>query len=1014
MFKNMTINCYNHSGYLLLDSELSPTTSTVKTAAIADMDNDSNKEIITENRIYKQDGTSIYAHNFGSNFAIPVDIDKNGGLDLISTKNSQTKLFIDDYGTIKLPNLSINPLNPSVNENFNCSFILTGYDIMTANITWYKNNIKYKSEIAVCNENELCASSKILVAQTSKNQEWKCSITAIANRKKSLQKFKSAIIKDSTEFINNEIQSGRSYFYGTIKNKTNDTQGMQFNPLTADIDQDDNNELIIFSNNNLLVYDKDLKLKNKTQVGVLQGQPTIYNIDSDSLLEIIFISKINNNNYFFAYQYNETFTQEANLTINNNCSGSGIKCALINNEKYCFFKDNKNIFYKINMVNQQVTSLQTSNKQDTTATLPSISDFDNDGYLDGLWLYKNSTYGAITIDLVNMELSGFGKKELFNGLSSGNPVFANLDNAGGDEIILSAGDISSNGFPDNTCKYAMLYVIDTDGTIIWSKKRQVSWCNNENPAYTTVSAQIVLDYDNDNHLDVCVVFKQHHGQEHYNKQNLICYDRHGNIIINIENTETWFNNYNQNALLADMDHDNKNEFITDRYILNFNGSILHDFSSLSGAHSPTPADLDKNGALDLIWTKQNQTKIFYGNCLNDEDNDGICDKFDCIKGNSSSMVSNIGGLNIFIDNIADLNRMIEGKKFVEFKEGNNSILYFSFNFSKDNLNFDNITINEQNHTDFGSIIVKGISLEGNETKTLYVDNLNTSIDTICIKDIEIDSIESISKYCNQENEFLIKCDSTIQSGYNCTIENNKLKILGLRHSGVKQQQGDNTAPVITINSPENITYNDDFYINLSLNEDCDSCLYNINDSTNNTATKINSTFFSELINSTEGYYKLKVYCNDTAGNMNNDSVNFNYKNSTETTTQSSDTTSGGGGSSTCSEVWKCSDWSECDDGTQTRTCSPTNNCGATAPNTSKPCTMPSSQETKETEKPAPQKTQPPPKTKPSKTEEKPKPQPMSAITGAAIKNIKKPNPIMGSLLSSFIVFGGLIFYRKFF
>jgi len=93
---NMTINCYNYSGSLLLNAMLHPEILTVKTAITSDMNNDGLMEIITGSNIYALNGKSIYSYNFSFNFAVPADLDGNGGLDLIWSKENQTIVFLDN------------------------------------------------------------------------------------------------------------------------------------------------------------------------------------------------------------------------------------------------------------------------------------------------------------------------------------------------------------------------------------------------------------------------------------------------------------------------------------------------------------------------------------------------------------------------------------------------------------------------------------------------------------------------------------------------------------------------------------------------------------------------------------------------------------------------------------------------------------------------------------------------------------------------------------------------------
>ena len=172
---HMTLNCYNHSGDLLLDSKLSPTTDTVKTAIVADMNNDGKKDIITENNIYTLNGTSIFSYDLGSNFVIPVDVDNNNRLDLIWTKQGATKLFIDDGGTVKVSSVLIKPEAPSVEDSLSCQWKVDGNNkLISANVSWYKNNEFYSSENAACINATLCLiNNNIPSSALKENDVWK-------------------------------------------------------------------------------------------------------------------------------------------------------------------------------------------------------------------------------------------------------------------------------------------------------------------------------------------------------------------------------------------------------------------------------------------------------------------------------------------------------------------------------------------------------------------------------------------------------------------------------------------------------------------------------------------------------------------------------------------------------------------------------------------------------------------------------------------------------------------------
>jgi len=185
-------------------------------------------------------------------------------------------------------------------------------------------------------------------------------------------------------------------------------------------------------------------------------------------------------------------------------------------------------------------------------------------------------------------------------------------------------------------------------------------------------------------------------------------------------------------------------------------------------------DLDKDGIPDIDDL--------------DKDNDGINDSEDPLTGDVTHVSTNIDELSLRIGNSTNLTQAFSGNQIVEFMESNESLVIFNFDFSESTLNLYKVIIEQQTTNDYGSILVNGITLTGNETKTLYIDNLNENISSVCIKDEEISSITEISDNCNQAGEFMIMCDGNSSNGYTCTDLGNKYEITGLKHSGVKEQE----------------------------------------------------------------------------------------------------------------------------------------------------------------------------------------------------------------------------------
>ena len=126
------------------------------------------------------------------------------------------------------------------------------------------------------------------------------------------------------------------------------------------------------------------------------------------------------------------------------------------------------------------------------------------------------------------------------------------------------------------------------------------------------------------------------------------------------------------------------------------------------------------------------------------------------------------------------------------------LLEFDMNFNNSYLDLNNVTIEKNNdsilsYINPGYVIVTGLNLAVNETKTVYVDRQANSDDYLCVKDTELSSIIEISKKCDQSTEKYLYCGSNniwgiINYPYNCTIAFNgaKYKVDGLKHSGLKE------------------------------------------------------------------------------------------------------------------------------------------------------------------------------------------------------------------------------------
>ena len=161
----------------------------------------------------------------------------------------------------------------------------------------------------------------------------------------------------------------------------------------------------------------------------------------------------------------------------------------------------------------------------------------------------------------------------------------------------------------------------------------------------------------------------------------------------------------------------------------------------------------------------------------------------CISKNSTelNLIATIENLQGSFDgdtqsNIQDLT-LIFGE-LVQFKQGNNTLVTFAYDFDSGSLNLSAIEINKQDeNATLGSIEISGISLSDGQTKTVYIDNLANE-DYVCVLDQEGASVSEMTGDCS--NGVPVICDGSIVNGYTCIDEGDVLKVTGLTHSIVEE------------------------------------------------------------------------------------------------------------------------------------------------------------------------------------------------------------------------------------
>ncbi len=187
------------------------------------------------------------------------------------------------------------------------------------------------------------------------------------------------------------------------------------------------------------------------------------------------------------------------------------------------------------------------------------------------------------------------------------------------------------------------------------------------------------------------------------------------------------------------------------------------------------ADIDKDGDVDL--TDQG---ILSGN-YNREDcsaSNNWCNGADIDKDGDVDL-TDVGILSGYYGR-TDC-RVSNGTKTIEFKEGNISRIKLTHNFSTP-LDLSAITIKKQpSSLSYGYLIVNGL----NSSKTLEVDKLISSSNSVCIKDEHIDDISDINSDCSDSSEIELECPGN-SGRFSCSISSNRFLVSGLLKSAVRE------------------------------------------------------------------------------------------------------------------------------------------------------------------------------------------------------------------------------------
>jgi len=174
----------------------------------------------------------------------------------------------------------------------------------------------------------------------------------------------------------------------------------------------------------------------------------------------------------------------------------------------------------------------------------------------------------------------------------------------------------------------------------------------------------------------------------------------------------------------------------------------------------------------------------------------VIEVLDKVNGANDTFTGNITDIRT---SIVNLQLKINGSDFnldnttinlneVNFSDAGQTIAIFNFNFTNTSkFNFIDIRINKTKTSGAESLVIKGIDLTSqNREKTLFLNRTNTTFNSVCVKDLEINSIDEMTSDCSGSDEIKLACDGIATSNFVCSLEGTIYKITGLSNSGIKQ------------------------------------------------------------------------------------------------------------------------------------------------------------------------------------------------------------------------------------
>lgn len=221
--------------------------------------------------------------------------------------------------------------------------------------------------------------------------------------------------------------------YTTMVTTSNSGLSTDYQPLTGDIDNDGDNEIMMTDGTAIkVVLVDDLSVETTFSVGVIAGQPTLENLDSGDDLEMAVVSLKDDTWWLNILGWDGATPTQAsiNLTMFNGSvtdalEGASPKCWYQSNPTqwgynvpYCFFRARNDTYVKVNINTQGIDTFSFTGANIGTAfstpTIPILANIDNDPLAIPEFFIIRGETGAGSPQAVMLNASSWNVHESFD------------------------------------------------------------------------------------------------------------------------------------------------------------------------------------------------------------------------------------------------------------------------------------------------------------------------------------------------------------------------------------------------------------------------------------------------------------------------------------------------------------------------------------------------------------------------------------------------------------------------